>query len=66
MDKHVGLVGKIGPAFKNGINSQGSIEVTDGYSDNSSLVNVPGDYFALPKNECLRASFDQLIDCENN
>lgn len=66
MTKHVGLVGRIGPAFTEGRSRSGVIEVADVYNDQVWEMPIPGKYFGLPAGECLRAAFDHLIATEDN
>lgn len=61
MQKHIGLIGKIGPAFKNDRSSDGLIEIADLDNDSTWTLPIPGDYFARPRSERFRAAFDHLI-----
>lgn len=63
MDKFVGLVGKIGPAFTDH-GSSGVIEIAEPENDSTWIMPIPGDYFALDMGKRLRAAFDHLLACE--
>lgn len=61
----VGLVGKIGPAFKNGRASDGEILIADPDNDSVWSMKIPGDYFQSTQAERLRAALDHLIAIES-
>lgn len=64
--KHVGLIGKVGPLFRETNARDGMIEIADNNNDATWAMPIPGTYFGYDQHERVSAAFRHLIANEDN